>query len=666
MSIGGRPCRVALALAGIALCAPASASAAQLVVDDDRLQCPSAAHTTIAAAVGAAQPGDTVSVCDGTYLEGAAGAGATSLTIDKALTLKGAGAGRVFVGPSGDIAEATPVLRNAAGNVISVVGADVDISGITVFGANRHVDAGIAYLNADGGVSSVEIVDLVRSGQYTGNSGVGFVAAGNEADRLRNVSLEDSLIEGYDAAGVVVDAALANGSTRPSPTFGVFALLTGNRVTGAGAGSGVAGQDGYRVLNRASTVTVENTFTDNSDAGIDVQNSGSTSQTRYNRNNIQRNRIGLRHQGAFVPCSSNPERFTTFRLDAVENWWGSPAGPSTDDIPGRGDGVSGTSGVLSGCQETQAPADATELVNYGNYMRRPGPVQAPLSRFVDAQPTVDITAPAPGTKLAPNTPIQIAATAADDIGVQSVTFLRGAQVLGEDRVAPYTATYTPTGDEVWTAQSIVAIVTDSRGQTGGDATTIGAADDTSPTIELLDPIRLENGGYDLFALADDDRGVERVSFFLDGELECADGREPFACRIKPRFVPRDRLTVVAVATDTFGHTSTAMQTIRQPRRLKPKGMSLKVDSRRMNVLADGRVRLPAGVRERDGCEGRVQVAVFRNGNQVDRKRVNLDRDCEYEARLQVRREDRHRVRARFLGNDLLRPINAPAKSVRVG
>jgi Bacterial Ig domain len=666
MRLGGRPCRVALALAGVILCAPATASAAQLVVDDDRMQCPSAAHTTIAAAIAAAQPGDTVSVCDGTYREGPAGAGATSLTIDKAITIKGAGAGRVFVGPSGDIAEATPVLRNDDGNVISVVGTDADISGITVFGSNRHVDAGIAYVNAHGEVSSVEIVDLVRSGQYTGTSGVGFVAAGNEANRLRNVTLEDSLIEGYDAAGVVVDAALANGSTRPNTTFGVFALLTGNRVTGAGAGSGVAGQDGYRVLNRASTVAVENTFTDNSDAGIDVQNSGNTSQTRYNRNNIQRNRIGLRHQGVFAVCQQDPGRVSSFRLDAVENWWGSPMGPSTDDVPGRGDGVSGNAGGLSGCQETQAPADATDLVNYRNYLRRPGPVQAPLSQFVDEQPTVDITAPAPGTKLAPNTPVPIAATAADDIGVQSVTFIRGTQVLGVDREAPYTATYTPAGDEVWTAQSIVAIVTDSRGQTGGDAVSVGAADDNSPTIELLDPIRLENGGYDLFAIADDDRGVERVTFFLDGEVECNDTREPFACRIKPRFVPRDLLTVVAVATDTFGHTSTAIQTIRQPKRLRPKGMSLKVDSRRLNVFADGRLRLPAGVRERDGCNGRVLVTVLRNGNEVDRKRVELDRDCEYEARLRVRREDRHRVRARFLGNDLLRPINAPSKTVRVG
>ena len=187
MTDGRRPYRVALAVACALLIAPASASAAQHVVDDDRRECPSAGFTAIAAAVAAAAPGDTVSVCDGEYYEGASGPGATALTIDKPLTLRGAGAGRVYVGPTGDLAAATPNLRDAGGNVISVVGVErVDISGMTIFGANRHVEAGVAYLNADGAVKSVEIVDLVRGGQFTGTTGVGFLAWGNEPDRLRS------------------------------------------------------------------------------------------------------------------------------------------------------------------------------------------------------------------------------------------------------------------------------------------------------------------------------------------------------------------------------------------------------------------------------------------------------------------------------------------------
>ena len=665
MRHGRRPYRVALAVACASLLAPASASAAQHVVDDDRQECPSAGFTSIAAAVAAAAAGDTVSVCDGVYREGASGAGATSLTIDKPLTLRGAGAGRVYVGPTGDLAAATPNLRDAAGNIVSVVGVErVDISGMTFFGANRHVEAGVAYLNADGAVRSVEIVDLVRPGQYGGTTGVGLFAWGSEADRLRSVTLQDSLVEGYDAAGVVVDAALANGTSRTSSAFGLFALLSGNRVTGAGAGGGVGAQDGYRVLNRASTVAIENTFNDNSDAGIDVQNSISTSQTRFNRNSIQGNRVGFRHEAAFAICANDPGRQNRYRLDAVENWWGSPLGPSTDDAIGRGDPVSGTLGAPTGCTATAVTPDTTDRVDFRNFLRRPAPMTQPLTQFTDAQPTVRLTAPAPGSKLAPGTPVTITAEAGDDIGVHDVTFLRGGRVLAVDTQAPYSVTWTPQGDEAYAAQSIVAVATDSRGQTAADATSIGAGDDLAPTVELLPAVRAGQG-YDLTATATDDRGVRQVSFFLDGERVCVDTTAPYTCRVRPDFVPGDRLSLIAVAEDNAGQTSTAIGTLRLPNKLDPRGMSLRVDARRVNVRAEGRLRLPPSVDEGEWCRGRVEVTLRRGGEVVDRDRVRLGRDCEYSARLRPDEEGRHRVTARFLGNDALRTISAPPKRVTV-
>ena len=667
MRIGRRQRHAALAFACAALLAPASASAAQQhVVDDDKLQCPSAGFTSIAAAVAAAAPGDTVSVCDGVYYEGTAGAGSTAVTIDKDLTLKGAGAGRVFVGPAGDLAATPAVLRDAAGNIISVVGAEVDISGITVFGANDHVEAGIAYINADGVTSSVEIVDLVRSGQFTGTTGVGFVAAGNEPDNLRSVTLEDSLVEGYDAAGVVVDAALANGTSRTSSSFGVFALLTGNRVSGAGAGGGIGGQDGYRLLNRASTVAVENSFTDNSDAGIVVQNSISTSQTRFNINNIQRNRVGFRHEAAFAVCTQDPGRTNRYRLDAIQNWWGSPMGPSTDDIAGRGDTVSGNYGAPTGCTSQAITEGTTDRVDFRDFLTRPAPVPTPLTRFQDAQPTVNITSPAEGTRLLPNGTVQIAADAADDIGVHSVTFMRGDQVLGVDMTAPYTSSYTPQGDEAWSAQTIVAIATDSRGQTAADAVSLGGGEDDPPFIELWEPTKLKNGGYELYAISDDDRGVEKVTFYLDGKKECTDREAPFTCKVKPKFVPNDRLTVIAIATDTRGQTASDIGTIKQPNRLKPRRMSLRADTEGRDVFAFGELKIPRGVKPKAGCQGsKVEVALLQGGDEVDSQRVKLDRSCEYTGRLRGRRGENYRVTAEFLGNDLLRSIKAKAKRVEL-
>ena len=65
---------LAATLAALAAAAPAAATE---VVDDDKAQCPSAAHTTIQGGVNAASPGETVLVCNGTYQETVSVAGSS-------------------------------------------------------------------------------------------------------------------------------------------------------------------------------------------------------------------------------------------------------------------------------------------------------------------------------------------------------------------------------------------------------------------------------------------------------------------------------------------------------------------------------------------------------------------------------------------------------------
>src|ERR1700755_3127165 len=71
------------------------ALAAQWTVDDDRGDCPAAQFTSVQGAVDAAAAGDTIAICPGTYREGAGTAGSNAVTINKSLTLKGAGANLV-------------------------------------------------------------------------------------------------------------------------------------------------------------------------------------------------------------------------------------------------------------------------------------------------------------------------------------------------------------------------------------------------------------------------------------------------------------------------------------------------------------------------------------------------------------------------------------------
>ena len=58
-----------LVLTGSLFAGVSHAAAAELKVDDDQVQCPTAPYTSIQAAVNAAAPGDTVKVCPGTYTE---------------------------------------------------------------------------------------------------------------------------------------------------------------------------------------------------------------------------------------------------------------------------------------------------------------------------------------------------------------------------------------------------------------------------------------------------------------------------------------------------------------------------------------------------------------------------------------------------------------------
>jgi pectin methylesterase-like acyl-CoA thioesterase len=64
-----------------ALVGVGQARAATLTVDDDHVQCPSAAFVTIQAAVIAASPGDRINVCPGIYHE--------QVVVEKPLTISG-------------------------------------------------------------------------------------------------------------------------------------------------------------------------------------------------------------------------------------------------------------------------------------------------------------------------------------------------------------------------------------------------------------------------------------------------------------------------------------------------------------------------------------------------------------------------------------------------
>jgi hypothetical protein len=93
------------ALLSPAVHAQGGSATAPILVDDDKVECPTAAFTKIQAAIDAASPRETIRVCRGRYHE--------QLTIDKSITL--AADNEVILSPTGMTANATGLTQSARG-----------------------------------------------------------------------------------------------------------------------------------------------------------------------------------------------------------------------------------------------------------------------------------------------------------------------------------------------------------------------------------------------------------------------------------------------------------------------------------------------------------------------------------------------------------------------
>lgn len=213
--------------------APVSANTT-LIVDDDSVECLTAVYATIQSAVDAAQPGDTILVCAGTYEE--------QVTINKDLTLVGNGNPTIM---------SPVILATSFGDkkaVVTVEGANVSISGITVDGAGRgnanYKFIGIAYHNAGGSVEGTTIVNVMDTPFSGAQHGVALYAY-NQDGTPRSLTITGNTINTYQKNGMALIG--------PNLTVDV----QNNTVTGAGP-TNVTAQNGIQVQDASGQVRDNN------------------------------------------------------------------------------------------------------------------------------------------------------------------------------------------------------------------------------------------------------------------------------------------------------------------------------------------------------------------------------------------------------------------------
>ena len=219
-----------------------------LLVDDDRVQCPMAQFTTIQDAVSHATPGDVIRVCPGTYVE--------QIVISKSVHIR-ADNGAIVM-PTGVSANAIDVVSGASlAAVIFVQNTEnVEIEGLIVDGTNNGLTGcspeliGILYQNASGHIHHNAIRHMMLAGSLSGcQSGDGIIAQTGSGGSA-TVQIDENSVENYQKNGITGNET------------GTQVTISKNVVTGTGPTTGAA-QNGIQVGFGAQGRVTNNSVTDN-------------------------------------------------------------------------------------------------------------------------------------------------------------------------------------------------------------------------------------------------------------------------------------------------------------------------------------------------------------------------------------------------------------------
>jgi nitrous oxidase accessory protein NosD len=270
-----------------------------LLVDDDRVQCPTAAFTSIQDAINAANPGSLIHVCPGTYSE--------QLSITKSLSIEGENGAIVLpsimvantTGSSGAPIAAAILVKNAANVGVEGLIVDTTSNGITECSPDL---IGILYQNSSGRIEHNAVRNTKLTTSLNGcQSGDGIVvqSLGGEASK---VSIDDNSVHDYQKNGITGNES------------GTEVTITDNVVTGLGPTNGAA-QNGIQIGFGAKGVVIRNTVTDNvwspclSLANCAFNATGilvfESDDVRIERNSVATNQVGVFAGGKNAKVESN-------------------------------------------------------------------------------------------------------------------------------------------------------------------------------------------------------------------------------------------------------------------------------------------------------------------------------------------------------------------------
>jgi Ca2+-binding RTX toxin-like protein len=208
--------------------------------------CPGATYTSIQTAVNAANPGDTIKLCPGTFTE--------QVTTTTNLTFVGAGIGSSIIQAPATIA-ASPCLAGQTTIFDICGGATVSMSNLTVAGPGPSGCGSLGYGifvtgNASLSISNASVAH-VRDAPLSGcQNGTGIRAGYALSSSVGHLTMTNVTISDYQKNAVVVSSIGSTGNIQSSTT------------TGAGPQTMIA-QNGIQISSGATGTVANNTVTAN-------------------------------------------------------------------------------------------------------------------------------------------------------------------------------------------------------------------------------------------------------------------------------------------------------------------------------------------------------------------------------------------------------------------
>ncbi len=182
------------------------------------------------------------------------------------------------------------------------------------------------------------------------------------------------------------------------------------------------------------------------------------------------------------------------------------------------------------------------------------------ANIANVAPTVEITSPSDGLVLGSFATVNIIANANDIDGtIAQVEFFVNGTPIGTDNTPPtYSQAYALLVDGIY---SLVAVATDSEGESSSDTITVRLGPNAPPKVNLVSPLNDTTlTSFTNFIIkanaSDPDQGgdVEKVDFFINGNLYGSDDVAPY--ELPYDFIANGVYSVSAIATDNEGATQT--------------------------------------------------------------------------------------------------------------